>query len=73
MRLSYLTVNLMHGSLCKCDLNAKYNGVNDCGECVLISFFFFLGQYFFWLVFVFNFVLCSLAGSFPGIKINRCE
>ena len=39
MRLSYLTVNLVCGSLCKCDLNAKYNNAGDCGECVLFSFF----------------------------------
>ena len=39
MRLSYLTVNLVHGSLCKCDLNAKYNNASNCVECVLFSFF----------------------------------
>ena len=38
-RLSYLTVNLVRGSLCKCDLNAKYNNAGNCGECVLFSFF----------------------------------
>ena len=42
MRLSYLTVSLVHGSLCKCDLNAKYNNAGNCGECVLFSFFFSL-------------------------------
>ena len=39
MRLSYLTVNLICGSLCECDLNAKYNNASYCGECVLFSFF----------------------------------
>ena len=39
MRLSYLTVNLVCGSLCKCDLNVKYNNAGSCGECVLFSFF----------------------------------
>ena len=39
MRLSYLTVTLVHGSLCKCDLNVKYNNASNCGECVLFSFF----------------------------------
>ena len=39
MRLSYLTVNLIRGSLCECDLNAKYNNASSCGECVLFSFF----------------------------------
>ena len=42
MRLSYLTVNLVHGSLCKCDLNAKYNNTGNCGECALFSFIFSL-------------------------------
>ena len=32
-------VNLVRGSLCKCDLNAKYNNASNCGECVLFSFF----------------------------------
>ena len=40
MRLSYLTVNLICGSLCKCDLNAKNNDAGE--ECVLFSFFFSL-------------------------------
>ena len=73
MRLSYLTVNLMRGSLCKCDLNVKYNDVDNCGECVLFSFFFFLGQYCFGSSSFSNFVLCFLAGSFPGIILNKCE
>ena len=68
-----MMVNLMHGSLYKCDLNAKYNDVDNCGQCVLFSFFFFLGQYCFGSSLFSNFVLCSLAGSFPGIILNRCE
>ena len=43
-------VNLIHGSLCKCDLNAKYNDVDNCGECVLFSFFFSLVSTVFQLV-----------------------
>ena len=35
-----MTVNLIRGSLCKGDLNAKYNDAGNCGECVLFSFFF---------------------------------
>ena len=35
-------VSLVRGSLCKCNLNAKYNDAGDCGECVLFSFFFSL-------------------------------
>ena len=50
MRLSYLTVNLIRGSLCKCDLNAKYNDAGNGGECVLFSFFFSLVSTVFWLV-----------------------
>ena len=77
MRLSYLTVNLICGSLCKCDLNAKYNDAGNCGECM----FCFLSS-FPWLVLFLaclfvtsfsNFVSCSLAGSFPGIILNKCE
>ena len=30
-----MTVNLIRGSLCKCDLNAKYNDAGNCGECIL--------------------------------------
>ena len=45
MRLSYLTVNLIRGSLYKCDLNAKYNDADNFGECILFSFLPFLGQY----------------------------
>ena len=74
-RLSYLTVNLIHGRLCKCDLNVKYNDAGNCGECVLFSFFFSLVSTVFGLsVTSFsNFVSCSLAGSFPGIILNKCE
>ena len=50
MRLSYLTVNLIPGSLCKCDLNAKYNDAGNCGECILFSFFLSLVSTVFWLV-----------------------
>ena len=50
MRLSYLTVNLIRGSLCKYDLNVKYNDAGNCGERVLYSFFFSLVSTVFWLV-----------------------
>ena len=76
MRLSYLTVSLVHGSLCKCNLNAKYNDAGNCGECVLFSFFFPWLVLFLACLFVTsfsNFVSCSLAGSFPGIILNKCE
>ena len=73
MRLSYLTVNLMRGSLCKCDLNVKYNDVDNCGECILFSFFFFLVSTVFGLSSFSNFASCSLAGSFLGIILNKCE
>ena len=33
-----MTFNLVHGSSCKCDLNAKYNNASNCGECILLSF-----------------------------------
>ena len=45
-----MTVNLIRGSLCKCNLNAKYNDAGNCGECVLFSFFFSLVSTVFWLV-----------------------
>ena len=32
-------VNQIHGSLCECHLNVKYNNASSCGECVLFSFF----------------------------------
>ena len=35
-----MTVNLIRGSLCKCDLNAKCHDAGNCGEYVLFSFFF---------------------------------
>ena len=45
-----MTVNLIRGSLCECDLNAKYNNAGNCGECILFSFFFSLVSAVFWLV-----------------------
>ena len=72
-----MMVNLIHGSLCKCDLNAKYNDAGNCGECILFSFFFSLvSTVFLACLFVTSFsniVSCSLAGSFPGIILNKCE
>ena len=41
---------LVCGSLCKCDLNTKYNNARNCGECVLFSFFSSLISPGFWLV-----------------------
>ena len=78
MRLSYLTVILIRGSLYKCDLNAKYNDAGNFkvfGECVLFSFFFSLVSTVFRLVFLLlRFLTCLvLAGSFPGIILNKCE
>ena len=66
-------VNLMRGSSCKCDLNAKYNDVDNCGECILFLSSFFLVSTVFGLSSFSNFVSCSLAGSFPGIILNKCE
>ena len=62
MRLSYLTVILIHGSLYKCDLNVKYNDAGNFemfGEYVLFSFFFSLVSTVFWLVFLLlHFLTC---------------
>ena len=52
MRLSYLKVSLVRGSLCKFDLNVKYNNAGNCGECVSFSFFFSLVSTVFWLVYL---------------------
>ena len=65
MRLSYLTVILIRGSLYKCDLNAKYNDAGNFelfGECVSFSFFFSLVSTVFRLVFFvasFSYLSCA--------------
>ena len=71
-----MMVNLICGSLCKCDLNAKYNDAGNYGNafCFLSSFLWlvlFLACLF--VTLFSNIVSCSLAGSFPGIILNRCE
>ena len=38
-----MMVNLIHGSLCKCDLNAKYNDAGNCGEMRFVFFLLFFG------------------------------
>ena len=38
-----MTVNLICGSLCKCDLNVKYNDAGNCGGMHFVFFLLFFG------------------------------